>query len=208
LVLTVAKQELCFQRGVAWTLRRAKETRSGWEWEIIPFVSYSGTKFKSGEFSQTTNLIRVGDSFNGIAYENDMEPEGLFSKFPGIIPKGDGDRFRTAAVQLYSGPLTINLNMFTGDAGPNRTDNARPIDGHLTYVRDGEYDPDKYRAGVLSLGFGPIRIGRNSEGIRKVFQNQFAHDFLTGGKSKWFKVLPIEPSWYWYWGTDTGGTLW
>ncbi|MDR1897734.1 MAG: hypothetical protein LBR10_13180 [Prevotellaceae bacterium] len=185
------------------------ETRSGYEWEIIPFLSYSGTKFKAGEFTQTTNVITIGDPFNGIIYENDMVPEGIFNKIP-LVPKGDGDRWRTAAVQLYSGVLTTNLNMFTGDAGPDRSadGNHKMINGHDTYIANNGYDPNKYRAGVLSFGIGPFRIGRNSEGIRKVFQNQFAHDLLTGGKSLWFEVLPIKSSWYFYFGTGTGGTLW
>jgi hypothetical protein len=109
-----------------------------------------------------------------------------------------------AAVQLNSGPLSINLNMFTGDAGPDRKNYVT----NGIYDANGTYDPDKYRAGVLSFGFGPFRFGRNSEQIRHVFQNQFAHDFLTGGKSKWFEVLPISPSLYWSFGTGTGGTLW
>jgi hypothetical protein len=44
--------------------------------------------------------------------------------------------------------------------------------------------------------------------IRKVFQNQFAHDFLMKGESKWFRVLDTKPSWYWYFGTGSGNTLW
>jgi hypothetical protein len=96
------------------------ETRTGCELELLPFISYSGTKFKAGEFSQTTNLLSIGDPFNNILYENDMVPEGIFSKIP-FVPKGDGDRWRTAAVQLNSGFLSVNLNMFTGDAGPDRS---------------------------------------------------------------------------------------
>ena len=61
---------------------------------------------------------------------------------------------------------------------------------------------------VLSFGFGPIRIGRNSEQIRHVFQNRFAHDLLMGGESYWFKKLPISPSWYWSFGFGSGNTLW
>jgi hypothetical protein len=49
---------------------------------------------------------------------------------------------------------------------------------------------------------------RNSEGIRKVFQNQFAHDWLTGGQSKWFEVLNLKPRWYWGFGYSGGSTLW
>ena len=51
-------------------------------------------------------------------------------------------------------------------------------------------------------------IGRNSEQIRHVFQNRFAHDFLMGGKSYWFQKLPIAPSWYWSFGFGSGNTLW
>jgi hypothetical protein len=39
-------------------------------------------------------------------------------------------------------------------------------------------------------------------------KNYLAHDFLTGGKSLWFEILSINPSWYWYFGTGTRGTLW
>jgi len=48
----------------------------------------------------------------------------------------------------------------------------------------------------------------NSEGIRKVFQNEFAHDFLMGGKNYWFKPLNLKPKFYWEFGDRGGGTLW
>ena len=32
--------------------------------------------------------------------------------------------------------------------------------------------------GVLSFGFGPLRIGLDTEGIRHTFQNRVAHDRL------------------------------
>jgi len=79
------------------------------------------------------------------------------------------------------------------------------MNNHETYTGG---TADKYRAGVLSVGIGPLRIGRNSEQIRKVFQNQFAHTFLTGGDAKWFRVLEIKPKWYWYFGFGTGNSLW
>jgi len=102
--------------------------------------------------------------------------------------------------------------MFTGDPGPESHANAKEINGHMTYTayyyNGAYYNPNKYRAGVLSFGFGPMRFGRDSEGIRRVFQNQFAHDFLLGGKSKWFEVLPRKSRWYWSFGGGTGNTLW
>ena len=44
--------------------------------------------------------------------------------------------------------------------------------------------------------------------IRHIFQNRFAHDILTEGRAYWFQKLPIDPSWYFYFGTGTGNTLW
>ena len=68
---------------------------------------------------------------------------------------------------------------------------------------------DKYRAGVLSFGIGPMRIGRNSEAIRVVFQNKFAHDMLSGGVPLWFRELEDRKArWYFYFGTGNGNTLW
>jgi hypothetical protein len=126
----------------------------------------------------------------------------------GVPGPDGGDRWRTAAVQMNFGPMSINLNMFTGDPGLDWTDRQNAvemIDGHLTYTGG---TVDKYRAGVLSFGFGPVRIGRNSEQIRKIFQNQFAHDMLMGGSPKWFRVLNIKPGWYWQFGFGSGNTLW
>jgi len=176
------------------------ETRTGFEFEVAPLISYSTTKFTAGEFSQTTGKISIGDPFTNISYEND----NMF----GLPGPDNQDRWRSAAVGLNFGLLSVNLNVFTGDPGPYSHEHAKMINGHMTYTAYDDYDPNKYRAGVLSLSFGPIRFGRNSEGIRKVFQNQFAHDFLTGGKSLWFEVLPIPASWYWSFGFGTGDTLW
>jgi hypothetical protein len=49
---------------------------------------------------------------------------------------------------------------------------------------------------------------RNSENVRHVFQNRFAHDFMTGGETKWFRVLDLQPRWWWGFGYSGGGTLW
>jgi len=61
-----------------------------------------------------------------------------------------------------------------------------------------------YRMGVFYGKAGPFRVGGNSEGIRKVFQNHFAHDFMTGGDTKWFKVLDLKKRWWW----QFGGSPW
>jgi hypothetical protein len=127
----------------------------------------------------------------------------------GLPGPDGGDRWRTAAIQMNFGAMSINLNMFTGDPDTyeknDRQNHVLSINGHKTYIGG---TADKYRAGVLSFGFGPFRIGRNSEKIRETFQNRFAHDMLTGGSAKWFRVLPISSSWFWSFGIGTGGTLW
>jgi hypothetical protein len=176
------------------------ESRVGTEWYLAPLIKYSSTYFNAGEFSQHTAIFTIGDWFTNVRYENDW----MFG-----LPGGDnGDRWRSAAVSFTGGPFSLNLNMFTGDPGLDQTyrqKNVETIDGHDTYTGG---TADKYRAGILSFGFGPFRIGQNSETIRHIFQNHFAHDFLTGGESKWFRVLNTSPAWYWYFGFGNGNTLW
>ena len=145
--------------------------------------------------------LRFGGPMVNISYDNDY----MF-----FLPGPDGgDRWRTAAAQIQFGPLSLNVNMFTGNPDVSK------IDDRYDYTDEA----DKYytgltannlsmRAGILSVGFGPFRFGRNSEQIRHVFQNRFAHDFLVGGQSKWFLPLPIAPSWFWSFGTGSGNTLW
>jgi hypothetical protein len=191
------------------------ETRYGAEWGFSGYsfgdpatYTYGGTTFNSNwSGKQTTNLMTLGDPLFNIKYENDMEPMGPFRYIP-LVPKGDGDRYRTAAVQINFGLFGIGTNMITGDAGPKRGDYTKIINGKETYVANNDYDPDDYRMGVFYVRVGAFRFGRNSEGIRKVFQNQFAHSYLTGGQSKWFDVLNLKPKGYWQFGYSGGGTLW
>lgn len=82
-----------------------------------------------------------------------------------------GDRFRTAAVQINFGRLNIGLNMFTGDPSSSI---SKEDGGYLNEVwKDGS--ADEYRLGALSVGYGGYRAGWNNEGIRHLFQNRFAH---------------------------------
>jgi hypothetical protein len=161
-------------------------------------------KFVFNTTKADPNVITLGYPGFNIKYENDMIPEGIFDKIP-WVPKGDGDRWRTAAAQINIGLFGIGTNMMTGDAMENGTKPFDNINGHDTYMGKNAND---YRMGTLYFRFGPFRIGKNSEGIRKVFQNQFAHDFLTGGQSKWFEVLNLKPKRYWQFGYSGGSTLW
>jgi len=186
------------------------EKRYGGEWTFGGIVNYSGTTFISGETSQTLNSITIGTPFINFKYENDyMFNAGKY--FIGVPAADGGDRYRTAAARLQLGFLKIGVNLFTGDPGLDKDDRLFPvINGRETYIigKKGD-DPDKYRAGVLYVGIGPMRIGRNSEKIRNTFQNKFAHDFMMGGDSPYFKVDKTRnPAWHFYLGTGTGNTLW
>ena len=189
------------------------EFRDGAELRMYGVASISGTRFTSGEYSQITNKITLGDGFTNASYENDQ----LFGigKVLGIYNADGGDRWRSAAVQLNFGAFSANLNMFTGDPGFTREDRYRKLayvigpDGKTHEIYNGfEANNPNQRAGVLSFGIGPFLFGRNSEQIRHVFQNRFAHDMLTHGTAKWFQILDIPPSWFWYFGSSNGNTLW
>lgn len=194
---------------------RGWERREGGEWTFFSYLNYSGTAFTSGETSQTTNAITIGGPIKNVKYENDYMFD-LGQYFPGV-PEAIGDRYRTAAVRIKVGSLSVGVNLFTGDPGFTWDErNPIPMDfpeysiyHRMTYTQndDGD-DPDKYRAGVFYVGVGPFRLGKNSEQIRHRFQNRFAHDFIMGGESPYFKVLDIKPRWYFYFGSGTGNTLW
>jgi hypothetical protein len=185
------------------------ETRQGAEFVVLHgFAGISGTNF-GGDFpNQTLNKIWLG----GISYENDY----MFN-FPANklgVPKADGgDRWRTAAIEVKFGAMSLNLNMFTGDPDTYTIGDRKEAGNYYwddvleRYVYSGG-TANKYRAGVLSFNFGFFRIGGNSEQVRKVFQNQFAHDFLMGGNSYWFEVLNINSRYYWYFGSSSGNSLW
>ena len=194
------------------------ELREGGEWTLFGVLNYSGTTFSSGETSQTTNMITIGIPFVNFKYENDYM-FGLGEHIPYVPAADGGDRYRTAAARLQIGPYNAGINMFTGDPGLDSDNRLFPeINGRETYTisKNGD-DPDKYRAGIFYIGFGSFRIGRNSEINRHIFQNQFAHDFMMGGESPYFRRLDELPTddpyytpnkWYFYFGSGSGNTLW
>lgn len=188
------------------------ETRIGGEMCILGYVGYSGTKFTQDNIKQTTNSIILGNCLCNFTYENDY----MFnlSKYIPCVPAADnGDRYRSAAARFRFGPFSVGVNLFTGDPGVDhnvrRTFNDPDRDGRETYTisANGD-DPDKFRAGIFYVGIGPFKIGSNSEKVRDCFQNKFAHDWLCKGDSPYFKVLDRPSSLYFYFGTETGGTLW
>lgn len=192
--------------------RKGLELRTGMELYLFGIVGISGTYYQSGDISQTTNSIIIGNENWGITYENDF----MFNagdKTLGIFASDNGDRYRSAAVKIRMFKFVeVGTNLFTGDPGAShlsRNVYYDPSNNKATYGigRNGE-NPDEYRAGVLYIGYGPFRIGQNGEQIRNCFQNRFAHDFLCQGDSPYFKVLDRPGQFYFYFGTGTGNSLW
>lgn len=165
-------------------------------------------KYNSGETSQRTGTFGLGGNVGGdmlrFHYENDYHP-GL-TKLAKI--SDGGDRFRTAAGMFSYKDFSLGFNLFTGDPGPSGNRHSSEINGHMTYDGGGSYNPDKYRLGAAYIGYKNVKVGTNSEKIRHAIQNRFAHDILTNGSSKWFKVLNNNWSSYGNVGTHNPFSLW
>jgi len=187
------------------------EFRTGAEICAANIFGVSGTAYYFGGKKQVTNTIYIGKSFWKIDYENDFM-FGIADEILGLPSADNGDRYRTCAAKIRFGLYSVGLNLFTGDPGLSRDDRRTYIDpsnDRETYTigANGE-DPDKYRAGVLYVGLGPLKVGVNSEQVRHVLQNRFAHDFLCQKDSPYFKVLDRPTQGYFYFGSGTGGSLW
>ncbi len=171
------------------------------------YGSLSTMQYWSGETSQRTGTFGIGVGGVNVHYENDYHVLGLSEK---LHISDEGDRYRSAALRMNYKDLSIGFNLFTGDPGPPGKGNrpSEVIGGHATYIGDATHNPDKYRLGGLYVGYKNIKFGRNSEQIRHVIQNRFAHDIMTGGASKWFKILNTSPSWYGNIGSQNPFSLW
>ena len=188
------------------------EFRLGAEWCVGSCLGYSGTMFYQGKRQQTTNSIILGNYFCNFTYENDY----MFNigKYIPFIPSADnGDRYRSAAARFRCLFFSVGVNIFTGDPGVDhdvrKVFNDPERDGRETYTISANGDnPDEYRAGYWYAGVGPFKIGWNSEGVRDFVQNKFAHDWLCQKDSPYFKVLDRPGGLYFYFGTETGNTLW
>jgi len=115
------------------------------------------------------------------------------------LPKHEAsDKYMSSEVRLrLFGIIEIGNTTVTGRSYPGARkgmgldDSIGPF-GEYTFY--GDYDPDEYRAGILYLQIGFIRIGYNSEAIRDKTQN-WAHDnwFATPR----FSELNRPGKWYW-----------
>ena len=151
------------------------ETRKGSETSYFGLYHEGETKYTAGEFSQTVGFKKFGiPSIAGIDVYNDMWGDG-------------GDRYRTSKVVLNLFPIRVKSELITGDPGLLEEDRYKEriekCGNNLTYAKkpNDPYapDPNSHRAGILSIGIGPISIGYDSEPIRYFFQNIITHN-ITG----------------------------
>jgi len=186
------------------------ETREGGE-VSLPGMSYSGTTFRNGDQTQTTNVITLGSLLGSMSYENDTEMP--FDWIPGVPAYDGGDRYRTAAFRIRVGIAETGMLLHTGDPATNpRTGWYQYSGGTPNVFQGNSIDDLSQRAGILYMGVGPLRIGWDAEGIRHFFQNQFAHDFINGGSQgsnyPWVKTFKGVHKFYWFFGSSNGNTLW
>lgn len=173
-------------------------------------TTYTSQSSDGTNTSQTTGTIALGNPFNNIKYENDYQPDLLNKLAIGFDLNDGGDRYRSAALQINSGPLSIGFNLFTGDPGLRSKDrDSQPGTGiHAGKDVYSGGNANDYRSGIAYFGFGSFRIGTNNEKNRHIIQNRFAHDFLQGGKAKHFQVLNRKNKFHWYFGSGFGSGLW
>jgi RHS repeat-associated protein len=158
-------------------------------------ASFGGSDFNLGLYTNKTFGAGIGQQIAGaslgigggrITYENDNAPFDKLGKLGNSL-KDEGDRYRTNAfsISIYKGKFTgldLRLNMFTGEPNGIPTD---PSYGYPQGYHTG--DADNYRLGAISLGYNGYRVGHNSEGIRDLFQNKFAHQKVR--RQPYFKRL-------------------
>ena len=192
--------------GATYYLSAIGTGESGWEKRIGYGIGYKGKSFQagigstyffSGETSQQTGSIYVGGGNWRLTYENDT-----WAPVPGLFTPGtyEKDKYRTAALRLdITGGklkgLNAGLNIFTGKAeGKSRIDNT--YEGGTA---------DKYRMGVIYIGYNQYRIGYNSErNIRGPIQNGF-HDRMGVPH---FRVLSLSDRFYYGIYSSNPYTLW
>jgi len=140
-----------------------------------------GTNFWSGtkgmeEFKQRTTFLRFKNGDFSFDYENDGSPFSYAGKFL----SNNTDMYRSAAARIGIKDFSLQTNLFTGRSGNDmegQSDNIDRSRGPNGYWANAE--ADKYRLGILSLGYKGYRAGTNSEWVRNGFQNYLAHTWMS-----------------------------
>jgi hypothetical protein len=163
-------------------------------------VGLSSTRFATTNgTSQQTGSIGIGYGDFNATYENDH----MFALNP-LMADG-GDRFRTTGARVSYRDLSIGINLFTGDPGDlTKSERAKHLmEGQL--IRTYKEQTAQYRLGAAYVGYKNIRVGGNSERVRKFFQNDLAHG---NEKIPIFQVLNNNVNPYFQYGTRYRYTTW
>lgn len=138
---------------------------------------------------KTTNYSSSSGKFNQKLGEYRFGLPGLNLKASNDLWGDKGDRWRTGAGKINIGVFSIGLENITGDPGLINDDRKTKIskDGKEYYEKN-EYgdDPDNMRQGVLYVEFmGTLRIGVDSESIRRQVQDKWIHDPNDYPRFRW-----------------------
>lgn len=162
---------------------------AGWEYRKSAMITYDDGKFGinlgtndwTGLHEQRTGMIGLRHGDFRLMYENDGAP---FNKL-GKTLVNNTDMYRTATMRIGIGEFSVQTNLFTGKSGG---DAGQPnnIDKESGRLRKGEKlgiwnnpEADMYRLGALTIGYKGWRVGTNSEYVRDVVQNWFAHTIIS-----------------------------
>ncbi len=205
--------------GVSFAGSAAGSGAKGWEYRSSYSVGYNDGKFSTSVYStyfsgssqdasQRVGGLSLGYRDWNLRYENDGAP---FNYLGGILVGKDSDRYRTAAMILSYKDYSIGFNLFTGDPKLDKNRGIEPLLEHpdLGFKEGGQYagiNASKYRLGAAYIGYKGYQFGRNSEGIRNLIQNEFAHKKIS--YQPYFKVLPILPENYFQYRSYNSYTLW
>jgi len=149
-------------------------------------IGLSSTIFESGKTSQRTGRLNLRYNDFSLSYENDGLPFNLIG-----LAENNADSYRTASATLGYKDFTIGMLLFTGYRDFSQEPKDDNPDYPHGYVANEEIN--EYNAGILYAGYGNMRAGWNHDDIRHVFQNRFAHGFIT--KQAWIprKDWPNQP---------------
>lgn len=143
------------------------ETNHGGEWGALGFVTFSTTNYnrKGTEYDQSRDVWKLGNPLINFQIENDANMNKL--NLPWLPEHEASDKHLSSEIRLRFGNVEIGLTTVTG--------RGVEVDKETnTYI---EADGKDYRAGILYLKIGSIKIGYDSEAIRDITQNKLHEMF-------------------------------
>jgi RHS repeat-associated protein len=182
------------------------QLRNGGEWGIgLPLfqVQYSGMRYRDYNSNgdkmadQVVHTMQIGNPLLNLSYSNDTDGSFPWAEYIPLIPELEkgSDRYRTASGRARIGLFDVGFFLHTGEGK-----SVEWVDTNGDGIPDtraftmGNIDDANRSNGIIYVGFGPIKMGWDSEGMRNALQNRFAHDWITGGNNgnRYPYVLPFN----------------